>query len=78
MSFSRMFILLGMLAIAASDLLILPERRNFRGFHDVREYGGDNGRLHYTPLLISLPLFRTLFRLDYTEDVLYGHIPLII
>lgn len=74
-----MFILLGMLAIAASDLLILPERRNFGGLHEVHEHDDGNGRLHYTPhtttditpfLRIS---FRTLFRLD-NKDVLYGHI----
>jgi hypothetical protein len=48
MSFSRMFILLGMLAVAALVLLLLLERWDSGVFHEVHTHG----RLHYTPVLI--------------------------
>jgi len=63
MSSSRMFILLGMLAVAASDLLLLLERRNSGGFHEV--YALDGGfcvlDAYITlPLLISLPCCKSI------------------
>lgn len=60
-----MFILLGMLAVAASVLLLLLERRDSGVFHEVHAHE----RLHYTPVLISLSfanLSRKLFRLNDT------------
>ena len=72
-----MFILLGMLAVAASDLLLLLERRDSGGFHEVHVH--DGGRLQYMSLLISPPyhcpfvyLSRMIFRLDDAEDALYS------
>ena len=43
-----MFILLGMLAVAASDLLLLLERRDCGGLHELHEvHAHDGGRLQY-------------------------------
>jgi hypothetical protein len=77
-----MFILLGMLAVAESDLLLLPERRNSGGFHKVHAHDGGFCVLGWMlTLLITTDitppfayLFRTLFRLDDAEDALYSHI----
>jgi hypothetical protein len=50
-----MFILLGMLAVVASDLLVLLEAQNSGVFNEVHTH--DDGpwlwvrRLHYTPLI---------------------------
>jgi hypothetical protein len=46
-----MFILLGMLAVAASDLLLLLERRDCGGLHEVHAH--DGGRLQYIYIYIT-------------------------
>jgi hypothetical protein len=66
-----MFILLGMLAVAASDLLLLLERRNCGVSHEVHPHDGGScvwvGRLHYTPLLIPLS-FCDFYYLECSSD----------
>ena len=61
-----MFILLGMLAVAASDLLLLLECRNSRGFHEVYNIHMTvdlvSGLDAYISLLILLPSAKNAFR----------------
>lgn len=74
-----MFILLGMLAVAASDLLLLLERRDPGVFHEVHAHDGGSClgwtlTLHTTTdTTLLLRIYLKFFRLDDTLEYLYRH-----